>query len=107
MSNRITARVAVYQARLDQLNGVGLNGTPISELEQKQALSFEEFVGFQNAQSQAYARGVLNTDEAQTVYRLLGGEVYHGDWPVGTSLAQKLVITKLMGELLLPVRARV
>lgn len=104
MANRIEAAIATYQRKLDGLNGVGLDGKPLSELDRKLSLTFSEFTAFQNAQARAHAAGVLTTEEAHTVYRLLGGEVYrrngNGGWPKGVTLVQKLVVTKLMAELM-------
>ena len=46
--------------------------------------------------------GILNTDEALTIYNALGE--YHNDenggWQDGVSLATKVIITQAVGELL-------
>ena len=102
--NRIEASIAVHSERIESLNGVGKNGTPLAEVEAEITLSFEEFVAFQNEQARAHAGGTISAEEAMTVYRLLGGESHAGDenhgWPKGVTLAQKMVVTNLMGELM-------
>ena len=104
MADRIAAAVATHQAKIDSLNGVGLNGMPLSEFEDTLDLTFEEFVAFQNQQTRAHASGRITTDEALTVYRLLGGECHagngNGGWPKGVTLAGKMVVTRLMAELM-------
>ena len=101
--NRIAAAIGRYQARIDGFGGedaVGLNGKRIGDMHADMALSFQEFVAFQNAQAHAHASGKLSSDEEMTVYRALGGEVYQGDWPEGTTLAAKVTLTQLMSELI-------
>ncbi len=102
--NRIEASIATHSERIESLNGVGLNGTPLSEVEEELTLTFEEFVAFQNEQARAHAGGTISSDEAMTVYRLLGGESHADDknhgWPKGVTLAEKMVVTNLMGELM-------
>ena len=98
--NRVTAAIGRAEARIKALNGVGLNGKSLSQVDKDDTLALDEFVAYQNAQALAHATGKLTTEEAQTVYMALGGESYHGDWPKGTSLAGKIVVAQLMGELL-------
>lgn len=102
--NRIAAAIARMQKRLDDMggeeNGVGLNGKPLKSLHETNRLSFEDFQGYQNAQALAHATGLISAEEAQIVYTALGGEVFHPDWAKGTSLATKMVVTQLIGELL-------
>jgi hypothetical protein len=100
MVNRIADGIMNAAKKISNLNGVGLNGTPISELDV--SLSFEEFTAFQNAQSRAFASGKLSMDEAQLIYSSLGGEMHHGGdgWPSDTSIATKLVITQACAELM-------
>ena len=104
MANRILASVARYQSRIDGFGGdetgIGMTGQPISALHEDMKLSLIEFVSFQNAQAHAFASGRITQEEATTIYRALGGEVFVDDWPKGTSLAMKLTITSLMGQLL-------
>jgi hypothetical protein len=102
-ANRITAAIGRYQTRIDGFGGEdanGLSGKRIGDMHTDMALSFQEFIAFQNAQARAHASGKLSADEAMTVYRALGGEVYKGDWPDGTTLAAKVTLTQLMSELI-------
>jgi hypothetical protein len=100
MGNRIEACIERYEDRLRKQGPIGLNGVPVESLHESNALTFQDFVDYQNAQTRAHASGRITTEEAATVYASLGGEVYRGDWPEGTSLATKLTITQLVGELL-------
>lgn len=104
MPNRVERGIAALQTKIDELDGVGLNGRPLSEVEDECTLTFQEFVAFQNQQAIAHASGILSTDEASTVYRLLGGECHadngNGGWPTGVTLAQKMTVNQLMGELM-------
>jgi hypothetical protein len=62
-------------------------------------LSFDEHFAFQNAKSIAQCDGRLTLDEAMTIYTLLGGvESVFNKRP----LATKVVLTKVMAELLKP-----
>ena len=103
MANRIKDLITRYQDRIDRLGGedaIGLDGEKrIGDMHADMALSFQEFVSFQNLQASAHASGTISFNEAMTVYRTLGGETYRGDWPTDTSLAAKTAITQLMGEL--------
>lgn len=98
--NRIAEAITAMEDNISELNGVGVDGTPLSELDTD--LRFDEFVAFQNAQSRAFATGKVGMDEAQLLYRSLGGEMHHdGDgWPTDTSLATKIVVTKVCAELM-------
>ncbi len=98
--NRVEAAIERYEVRIKALNGVGLDGRKVSDVEAGMALTFDDFFQYQQLQALAHATGKLTPDEAQTIYLALGGEGFHGDWPVGTRLAVKLVVTQLMGELL-------
>ena len=64
--------------------------------------TFQEHYAFQQAQARAHVEGRLTTEEALVVYRALG-ETYSktsGGWSVGTDKATKVVVIRLMGELL-------
>ena len=102
MSNRVITAIERCETKLRTqfADGVGLNGKPIDSLHEGMALSFADFTGYQGAQSRAYASGKLTADEANTIYQALGGDVFAGDWPESTSLAVKLVVTQVVGELL-------
>jgi len=104
MGNRIADLIQRYQQRIDNLGGedaTGLDGEKrIGDMHADMALSYMEFFQFQELQAAAHASGTLTPAEAMTTYRTLGGESYGGDWPNGTTLAAKIAITHLMGELL-------
>ena len=102
MANRIVAAIAAREAKLRDkfADGIGLNGEPIDDLHETLEISWQDFVGFQGAQARAHVSGRITSDEAATIYAVLGGEVYRDGWPDGTSLATKLVITQVMGELI-------
>ncbi len=103
MPNRILAVAAKNQSVIDGLGGetgIGLTGKPIAALHEDMKLSLVEFVSFQNAQAHAFASGRITQEESTTVYRALGGEGFGGDWPKATSLAMKITITTLMGQLI-------
>lgn len=100
MSNRVQDAIDEMKERLKGMNGVGLNGKSLDELEDEQDLPFDEFFTFQNAQSRAFASGRITFDESVTLYKALGGEVYQDGWPEGTSLAVKVVVFKACAELM-------
>ena len=100
MGNRVTAAIARCEARIQAMGGIAKDGSRLDDLHAKNRLALDEFVAYQNTQALAHATGKISSDEAATVYGALGGESYHGDWPKGTSLAVKMVVTQLMGDLL-------
>lgn len=100
MPNRVVASIARMEERIKELNGVGLNGKPLDEFRKEKHLDMGEFVSYQNLQARAFSSGLLNMEEATTIYNILGGEVFKGDWPDGTSLASIIVVEQVMGELL-------
>lgn len=91
MANRIAE--AINRTRANPK----LGNIPESELD----ITFREHFAYQNTQAQAHAAGRLTTAEAQVVYRALG-EIHggNGGWSAGTDVATKVVVTRLMGELL-------
>ena len=106
-SNRIDEAIGRQQARIDTLvaDGVDLKGQPIeaslAKNDETLALTVSEHAEFQKCQSRANVMGILNTDEALTIYNALGE--YHNDenggWQDGVSLATKVIITQAVGEL--------
>jgi len=100
VANRIADLIGQYEARIEKLGGVGLDGRPLETMHEEMKLSMAEFVQFQNLQAGAHAQGLITTEEAQTVYISLGGESFHPDWPEGTSLGTKTAITQFMMELI-------
>jgi hypothetical protein len=97
-SNRITRAIETVQGQIDaKLDDAGRKG-----LDETLAVSFDEHFQFQQLQARAHAMGNLSTDEAQIIYVALGevGSPDNGGWAAGTTLATKVVVTQLMGELL-------
>jgi len=62
-------------------------------------ITFEELVTYQNIQSTSHACGVITLDEAQTLYELLGKEVPTPEKFGSLPLAEKIVVTQMIGEL--------
>jgi hypothetical protein len=95
--NRIATAIAQIDDRL-----AALDPDKVSALDAGMAVSFDEHFAFQNTQARAHAEGKISTGEAQIVYIALGevGSGENGGWAPGTSTATKVVVTKLMGELL-------
>ena len=101
MPNRLADYAIMVQSKLDKLGDQTLvPGKSMADFEADMSLSMEDFIGYQNAQSRAFASGKLTFDESQSAYIALGGEIFHGDWPSGTSLATKIAVTRMIGELL-------
>lgn len=104
MENRVTAHAKKIQSLIDAGGKDGALDTPekLQNFSDAMDLDSFEFFAFQQAQAQAHVSGKLTTDEAQTVYIALGGEVQSGDpsgWPATTPLAMRVTITNLMGQL--------
>lgn len=98
--NRVQIAIDKTRTVLQSLNGVGKDGTPLDEVDRKQALTFDEHFAFQQQQALAHASGQLSSEEAMLIYQALG-EGYYGDgWTPGTDLATKIVVTKVIGELM-------
>lgn len=79
------------------------NHPKLGELADEMAITFQEHYGYQNAQAKAHAMGSLTLEEAQIIYTALG-EGYtesNGGWAHGVDLATKVVVTRVMGELIL------
>ena len=70
-------------------------------LAEKLALTFEEFVAYQQTQAIAYSKGVLRLHEANLIHSALGDSwsPSNGGWASGTDAATKVVVTKALGEL--------
>lgn len=94
MANRMSELSKRYQVRID-----GVTQEVADKLSREMAMDMAEFMAYQNKQAMAFASGKLSQSEATWVYRKLGGEVFSGDWPSGTTLADKTAITQLMAEL--------
>jgi hypothetical protein len=80
-----------------KLDGSGPIGD-VNALERNLDLEPSEHVAYLTANARAAADGTLTVDEAQSVYVALGECL--GSWPAETSLALKVTVTNLMGQLL-------
>lgn len=95
MPNRIEAGIARINDKLKT----------VSETEQKRlsdALKTEwnDLVQYQKLQSTAFACGKLTLEEAQTLYRIYGGEVPSPEKWDKLSLAEKVIGTQTAEELI-------
>lgn len=95
--NRITEQATELQRRMD--SGVKPDGTPIGDLTAlRKSMKLEpgELHAYQDAQAEAYLRGVLTQAEATTVYNALGEGT---SWKT-RDLALQVTVTQVMAELL-------
>ncbi len=72
------------------------------KLDADMAVDFSEHFAYQQEQARAHAEGLLTPDEAQIIYIALGenGDSENGGWATDTDAATKVIITKVIGELL-------
>jgi len=68
-------------------------------------VTLHELVVFQDVKSMGQAMGRITVDEATTVYEILGGEAPSVEHWLSRSLAERIVATTLMGELMCSMRA--
>ena len=74
----------------------------LASLDETCAMEFTEHARYQDAQARAFISGRLSEADAQAAYSALG-EVYNesnGGWSQGTTLARKITVTQLVGELI-------
>src|SRR3990167_7153834 len=73
----------------------------VRSLDGNMAIDFAEHTVYQTAQSRAFAAGTLSLDEAQTVYVALGElhSSFNGGWARDVDTATKIVVTRLIAEL--------
>ena len=79
-----------------------LNEAKRKALDANCAVTFDEHFAYQNAQARAHASGLLTPEEAQIIYMALGevGSEANGGWASETDTTTKVVVTRLVGELL-------
>jgi hypothetical protein len=96
--NRLSKAIETVQGQIDER----LDEAGAKALGDTLAVTFEEHFQYQQLQARAHVMGNLTTDEAQIVYVALGevGSPENGGWAAETTLATKVVVTQLMGELL-------
>lgn len=95
--NRIEEKVLAYEKRIASS---GRTPAELADLNLKMANSFSDHAQFQELKSHAQMQGILTLDEAMTVYSILGEFPTKDGWASGASLAQKITVSQLMGELL-------
>lgn len=95
MANRI-------QDRIDSINEKMKTVDPakLKELDKTLKTDFTELCEYQKLQSMAFACGKLSYNEAQTLYRIYGGEVPSASKWDELSIAEKVVGTQTASELL-------
>lgn len=103
--HRISRAVDQQQFMIDErLSDGRLTPERMVELDAEAAIDFDTWFRFQKEQSQAHTSQLLTLDEAQYVYAALNGETFddsvNGGWAEGVTLAQKVVITQVMSELI-------
>lgn len=97
MGNRIEEAIREMRKALGSVSPVRCES-----LKKKLDLTLMEFASYQDEQAMAHAGGKLSPEEAQTVYVALGRETMgpDGGWPRETDLATRIIVTKLMYELM-------
>jgi hypothetical protein len=100
MDNKIQKLVQQVQKTLDEkLAEEMLTQEQIDKASLNLNINVLELCKFQELKSLAYTQGVLNLDEANYVYNLLGNSPTTFN---SRTLAEKTIVTKLMQELLAP-----
>ncbi len=94
--NRVSRAIEAARVKVSALDDGG------AALDEAMAVGFEEHFQYQTEQARAHADGLLTTDEARILYVALGevGSPENGGWAAGTDTATKVVVTRLMLEIL-------
>jgi hypothetical protein len=100
-------KYSAYEASIQSVLDSGVNaqtGAPIdtASLEANLDIDASEFFAYQELQARSHAAGKISPEVAMIIYRALGGEVQssgNGGWAKGVTLARKVSITNLIGEL--------
>lgn len=96
--NRVIAAIEKADQRIKTRIAEGLiTAERVKELDRSLDMEVGEFCRFQDLKSHAMVAGRLTTDEAQTIYGLLGNTPDHFN---RQSVAAKSVLTQIFGELL-------
>ena len=99
-TNRILAHAAQVQALID--SGHKPDGSPLGDLDalrEGMDLSLTEVFAWQEVKGIAQLKGVISVDEAMTIWTAIGGDG-GGGWTADVSLALRVSITSIMGQLL-------
>jgi hypothetical protein len=95
MANRLTGAIKLYNAR-----AAALDPAKRDKLNESLKTSFADLCEYQKLQSQAFAMGKLSYEEAQTLYRIYGGEVPSAAKWDKLSIGERVVGTKAASELM-------
>ena len=95
MPNRIEAGIARINEKMKTVSEEKL-----ASLNESLKTDWKDLVEYQKLQSTAFACGKLTLEEAQTLYRIYGGEVPSPEKWDKMSLAEKVIGTQSADELL-------
>lgn len=95
MPNRIEAAITRINGRLKTIPE-----EERAKLEKTMKTSLPDLIEYQRLQTAAYACGKLSLDEAQTLYRMYGGDLPSPEKWDKLDLATKIIGTEAAGELL-------
>lgn len=95
--NRVRDRIKLQQAKIDSGN---IPKEKLDNLDKALKTDLGDLFQYQQLQATAHAQGLLSTDEAELVYKLLGGEVPSEEKWDKLSIPEKVAITQVMDELL-------
>ena len=95
MPNRIEAGIARINEKMKTVSEEKL-----ASLNESLKTDWKDLVEYQKLQSTAFACGKLTLEEAQTLYRIYGGEVPSPEKWDKLSLAEKVIGTQTADELL-------
>ncbi|GAI99308.1 unnamed protein product [marine sediment metagenome] len=95
MPNRIEAGIARINEKMKTVSEEKL-----ASLNESLKTDWKDLVEYQKLQSTAFACGKLTFEEAQTLYRIYGGEVPSPEKWDKLSLAEKVIGTQTADELL-------
>ena len=93
--NRIQAAISRYEEKMPTIAKEKLD-----KLSEQLKTEWGDLCTYQTLQSQAFAMGKLTLAEAQQIYQILGGECPSPEGWDKRPLAERVVVTQIMSELL-------
>jgi hypothetical protein len=93
--NRVATAIVAMRPRIADLDDDKRTG-----LDKAMDVDFGEHFAYQETQARAHVSGKITADEAQIIYAALGETPSENGWTEGTDLATKVVVTKIIAELL-------
>lgn len=95
--NRVAVAIENLRPRVEALDPDKRKG-----LDDGMAVEFDEHFAYQEAQARAHVMGKITPEEATIIYNALGevGSESNGGWAKDTDLVTKVVVTKIIGELI-------